>query len=143
VPGIQVDGNDVLAVYAASREAALRARGGGGPTMIECVTYRLSVHTTADDPSKYRPDAEVEEWRRKDPIPRFQHYLRERGLLDDNGLERIEGEIKEEIDQAWKEAQGQMRRLDNALDIFSHVYAEPPAYLTEQRDAMARRIGGD
>ena len=75
MPGIQVDGNDVLAVYAAASEAVERARSGGGPTLIECVTYRLAMHTTADDPKRYRTDAEVEEWRRKDPITRFQNYL--------------------------------------------------------------------
>ena len=64
-PGIQVDGNDVLAVYAASREAVERAREGGGPTLIECVTYRLGVHTTADDPTKYRSDEEVKAWERR------------------------------------------------------------------------------
>jgi pyruvate dehydrogenase E1 component alpha subunit len=74
VPGIQVDGNDLLAVLAATREAAERARRGEGATRIECVTYRLSVHTTADDPSKYRSDEEVKEWQRRDPIPRIQGY---------------------------------------------------------------------
>jgi pyruvate dehydrogenase E1 component alpha subunit len=142
VPGVQVDGNDVLAVYAATQEAAERARRGDGPTMIECITYRLSVHTTADDPTKYRKDEEVEEWKRKDPIPRLQRYLRARGLLGDGDIERIEGEVKEEIDQAWKEAEAEMKRLDNALDIFSHIYAESPAYLTEQRQGLAKRIKG-
>src|SRR2546421_277321 len=69
-PGIQVDGNDVLAVYAASREAVDRAQAGEGPTLIECVTYRLGVHTTADDPTKYRSEAEAREWERKDPLTR-------------------------------------------------------------------------
>src|SRR5215468_7280205 len=71
LPGLQVDGNDVLAVYAASREAVERARADGGPTLIECVTYRLGVHTTADDPTKYRSDEEVRAWERKDPLTRF------------------------------------------------------------------------
>src|SRR2546427_9064495 len=71
LPGIQVDGNDVLAVYAASREAVERARAGDGPTLIECVTYSLGVHTTADDPTKYRTAEEVAEWERKDPLTRF------------------------------------------------------------------------
>ena len=81
MPGIQVDGNDPLAVYAATREAAERARKGNGPTLIECITYRLSVHTTADDPGKYRDEEEEEQWRAWDPIPRFQHYLKSRKIL--------------------------------------------------------------
>ena len=82
-PGIQVDGNDVLAVYAASREAVERARAGDGPTLIECVTYRLGVHTTADDPTKYRSDEEVKAWEQKDPLTRFRAYLEKKKLLDD------------------------------------------------------------
>ena len=73
MPGIQVDGNDILAVYAAAQEAVARARTGGGPTLIECVTYRLMMHTTADDPTRYRTDEEVEKWNQKDPLPRFQN----------------------------------------------------------------------
>src|SRR6267143_4579357 len=86
-PGLQVDGNDVLAVYAASREAVERARAGDGPTLIECVTYRLGVHTTADDPTKYRTAEEVAEWERKDPLTRFAAYLEKRNLLEE-GLEQ-------------------------------------------------------
>src|SRR5213595_1705504 len=81
LPGIQVDGNDVLAVYAASREAVDRAQAGEGPTLIECVTYRLGVHTTADDPTKYRSEAEVRAWERKDPLTRFHAYLEKKNLL--------------------------------------------------------------
>ncbi len=85
-PGLQVDGNDVLAVFAASREAVERARAGAGPTLIECVTYRLAMHTTADDPTKYRAEEEVRAWERKDPLSRFSAYLQKRNLLED-GLE--------------------------------------------------------
>ena len=72
-PGIQVDGNDVLAVYAAASEAVDRARKGEGATLIECVTYRLSVHTTADDPKRYRSEAEVDQWHRRDPLRRYEN----------------------------------------------------------------------
>ena len=75
IAGVQVDGNDILAVYAAADEAVARARAGGGPTLIECVTYRMAVHTTADDPKRYRSEEEVESWRRRDPLARFQGYL--------------------------------------------------------------------
>ena len=81
-PGIQVDGNDVLAVQVATREAVERARAGGGPTLIECVTYRLGVHTTADDPTKYRSEEEVKAWERKDPLTRFVAYLEKKNLLE-------------------------------------------------------------
>ena len=79
-PGIQVDGNDVLATYVASRDAVERARAGDGPTLIECVTYRLGVHTTADDPTKYRSQEEVAAWERKDPLTRFTAYLEKRNI---------------------------------------------------------------
>src|SRR2546428_252616 len=92
LPGLQVDGNDVLAVYAASKEAVDRAREGGGPTLIECVTYRLGVHTTADDPTKYRSEEEVREWERKDPLTRFVEYLRKKNLLEE-GLEQQEDAV--------------------------------------------------
>ena len=139
VPGIQVDGNDLLAVLAATREAAARARGGDGPTMIECVTYRLSLHTTADDPSKYRSNEEVEEWRRRDPIPRLQGYLKDRGLLDDADVENLEEAVAKEIDDAWQQARQAMERLGDPADIFDHNYAELPRHLREQRDAMRRQ----
>ena len=74
--GVQVDGNDVLAVYVATRDAVQKARAGGGPTLIECVTYRLGVHTTADDPTKYRSDEEVKVWERRDPLTALMRLAR-------------------------------------------------------------------
>ena len=132
-PGLQVDGNDVLAVYQASREAVERAREGGGPTLIECVTYRLGVHTTADDPTKYRSNEEVEAWERKDPLTRFRAYLERKGL-DTPGLdEAIEAEIGEAV-----------RRFEAAppadpLAMFDHVYAERPPDLEAQRAEVEAR----
>src|SRR5262245_36271745 len=96
-PGIQVDGNDVLAVHVATREAVERARRGEGPTLIECVTYRLGVHTTADDPTKYRSAEEVAEWERKDPLTRFRTYLQKRNLLDEGLEAEVEAEIAEAV----------------------------------------------
>ena len=133
LPGIQVDGNDVLAVYAAAREAVERARAGDGPTLIECVTYRLGVHTTADDPTKYRSEAEVAMWEQKDPLTRFRAYLEKRNLLEE-GLEKaVDDEIAEAI-----------RRFESAppadpLTMFDHVYAEMPPHLQAQRDGLAAR----
>ncbi|MFN3215790.1 MAG: pyruvate dehydrogenase (acetyl-transferring) E1 component subunit alpha [Acidimicrobiales bacterium] len=132
IPGIQVDGNDVLGVHVAAREAVARAREGGGPTLLECVTYRMSVHTTADDPSKYRDDEEVEEWRDRDPIERFRRYLSGRGV-DDEEIERIEQETEERLDTAWRETEEQIGELGAPAAMFEHVYAEMPPYLDRQR----------
>src|SRR4029453_1134227 len=127
IPGLQVDGNDVLAVYAACSEAAERARAGEGPTLIECVTYRLGVHTTADDPTKYRTAEEVAAWEKKDPLTRFTAYLKKKRLLD----EGLEDEVDKEIAAAIHrfEALGPAK----PLTMFEHVYAEPPAHLVAQR----------
>ncbi|MFW5680122.1 MAG: pyruvate dehydrogenase (acetyl-transferring) E1 component subunit alpha [Pseudomonadota bacterium] len=136
MPGLQVDGNDVLAVHAATREAVERARAGDGPTFIECVTYRLEVHTTADDPTRYRDEAEVERWKKRDPIERFRGFLERRGLLDDEAVEAMEDELRGEIEAAWQEAQAQMETLTDPLVMFDHVYADRPPHLAAQRDTL-------
>jgi pyruvate dehydrogenase E1 component alpha subunit len=133
-PGIQVDGNDVLAVYAAAREAVDRARAGDGPTMIECVTYRLAMHTTADDPRRYRSDEEVTAWERKDPLTRFAAYLEKRNLLDPGLEEAIEAEISEAVTRF------EASPPPDPLTMFDHVYAELPAHLRAQRGELARRL---
>jgi pyruvate dehydrogenase E1 component alpha subunit len=133
-----VDGNDLLAVYAASKEAIERARAGGGPTLIECVTYRVAVHTTADDPRRYRSDAEVEGWRKKDPISRFQVYLRAKGLLTAEALDREEKAIAAEIQAAVERAEDEMKRMADPLLLFEHAYGEMPPYLKEQREDFIR-----
>jgi pyruvate dehydrogenase E1 component alpha subunit len=138
LPGLQVDGNDVLAVYAASREAVERARAGEGPTLIECVTYRLGVHTTADDPTKYRSAEEVAEWERKDPLTRFAEYLKKKNLLEDGLEQQVDAEIAAAV--ARFEAMGP----PDPLTMFDHVYGELPAHLRAQREELARwlRDGG-
>lgn len=138
IPGIQVDGNDILAVYAAASEAVERARAGGGATLIECVTYRLAMHTTADDPKRYRPDAEVEEWRRKDPITRFQSYLMAKGLLSEDAVKAEEATIAAEIQAAVDRAEEEMKGLGDPLLMFEHAFAEMPACLEEQRADFIR-----
>lgn len=141
LPGIQVDGNDLLAVYAAAHEAVERARAGDGPTLIECVTYRLSVHTTADDPTRYRSEEEVEKWKKRDPIPRFQNYLKDKGILPSESIETMEDEIDAEIKQAVQRAEERMKQLDGeALAMFDHVYAEMPPYLREQREELVQEL---
>jgi pyruvate dehydrogenase E1 component alpha subunit len=133
ISGVQVDGNDILAVYVAAREAVERARSGGGATLIECVTYRMAVHTTADDPKRYRPDAEVEEWRRKDPLTRFQEYLAAKGLLTADAVKAEEEAIAAEIQTAVARAEEEMKALGDPMLMFEHAYAEMPEYLGEQR----------
>jgi pyruvate dehydrogenase E1 component alpha subunit len=140
MPGIQVDGNDILAVYVAAKEAVDRARSGGGPTLIECVTYRMAMHTTADDPKKYRAEEEVEQWKKRDPITRFQKYLVEKKLLSEDKIAGMESEIMEEIQAAIDQAEAQMKTLGDPMDMFEHVYAEMSPYLKEQKEAFAGEI---
>ena len=141
LPGIQVDGNDILAMYVATREAVERARAGEGATLIEAVTYRMSVHTTADDPTRYRKDEEVEEWVARDPITRFQTYLKKKDLLSDDGLEELEEEIKDEIAEAVERAEKRMEEIIDPLFMFDHMYADIPPYLQEQKEELARELG--
>lgn len=124
-----VDGNDILAVLSAAGEAIDKARKGGGPTVIEAVTYRLSMHTTADDPKKYRSEAEVKEWEAKDPLPRFQAYLRGRKLLDDKIQALLEEEIRKELDAAVAAYE---KYVPDPYDMFKYMYAEPTPELKRQ-----------
>ncbi|MFQ6076096.1 MAG: thiamine pyrophosphate-dependent dehydrogenase E1 component subunit alpha [Candidatus Bathyarchaeia archaeon] len=104
IPGEVVDGNDIIAVYSAAHKAADRARKGLGPTLIECMTYRHGGHSRGD-PATYRPKEEVEEWLRKDPIPRFRKKLIEEGILTEEEAKGIEEGILEEIEEAVKFAE--------------------------------------
>jgi pyruvate dehydrogenase E1 component alpha subunit len=97
VPSVRVDGNDVLAVYGAVSEAAVRARSGGGPTFIECLTYRIGAHSTSDDPTRYRSQDEVDAWMKKDPVARLRRHLVYKGLLDDAQDLALEKELNAEI----------------------------------------------
>ena len=140
IPCIQVDGNDVLAVYTAAKEAADRARSGEGPTMLENVTYRMSVHTTADDPTRYRTDEQVEEWAKRDPIIRFQKYLKDKGVLSDERIDALEEEIKVEIKEGEGRFDEQVKKLGDPLDMFDHAFAELPPTLAEQKDEVKRNL---
>ncbi len=140
IPGIQVDGNDVLAVYAASKEAIDRARAGEGATLIENVTYRMMMHTTADDPKRYRTDKEVDAWQKRDPISRFQKYLIDKGLLSEDKTEALEEEVKAEIQKAVDNAEAMMKKAGDPLDMFEHAYASPPPYLQEQREELIQEL---
>jgi len=132
LPGVRVDGNDVLAVRKVVGDAMERARAGGGGTMIEALTYRLGPHSTSDDPTVYRPDEEVAAWREKDPVRRFAAFLQGRGLLEDPAAE--EAEAKETVRRAVEEAEGSPPVPLSSM--FEDVYAEIPWHLAEQRDSL-------
>ena len=120
-PGVVVDGNDLLAVYQAAQEAIRRARARQGPTLIECKTYRWYGHSEID-PAKYRPKEEVEEWKKRDPIPRFEQHLRGEKILTDELKKKIEAEVKEEIDRAVLEAE--KVPYPNPEEALDHIYAD-------------------
>jgi len=137
IPGLRVDGNDFLAVYSATLWAADRARRGGGPTLIELVTYRGGAHSTSDDPSKYRPKDEWDKFPLGDPVERLKQHLILEQNWSDAKHEALEAELREEVMAAWKEAQkyGTMTEgpwLDPAT-MFDDVYAEVPTHLASQR----------
>jgi pyruvate dehydrogenase E1 component alpha subunit len=131
LPGVQVDGNDVLAMYVAVKEALDRARAGGGPTLIEAVTYRLMMHTTADDPTRYREDAEVQTWWQRDPLTRFRKYLEAKGLWSDDQQALLEAELRQEIDAAVKEFEARPPVRPDAP--FDHVFGTRHAVIEQQR----------
>ncbi len=134
--GVRVDGNDVLAVCKVTRDAAARARAGGGPTLIEAVTYRMGPHSTSDDPARYRPEAEVAEWAKRDPIRRFAAHLRKAGVLDEPSEEAYAEEAREEVARAVKECERAPPVPPESL--VEDVYAEMPWHLVEQRKWVPR-----
>ena len=147
IPGIRVDGNDLLAVYAVTLWAADRARRGGGPTLIEHVTYRGGAHSTSDDPSKYRPKDEWAAFPLGDPIERLKQHLIVEGHWSEAKHEKLEEQLKVDVHAAWKEAQkyGTMTEgpfLDPAT-MFEDVYDEMPAHLESQRRRMLEILSGD
>ena len=130
MPGSRVDGNDVLAVIAAMGEAVDRARSGGGPTFIEAVTFRMAGHSSSDDPTRYRAAELVEYWEQRDPVARFDRYLRAQGLLTDGDIETWTTAINDEISTAIKEAEA---LPPPALEtMFTDVYKDMPPQLAEQ-----------
>ncbi len=134
IDGIQVDGNDILGVYHVTQQAVERARREHKPRMIEALTYRMGMHTTADDPTKYRTEDEVDPWRKKDPINRFQIYLEDRGVLDEGDHDSLKEEIEQEISDAVEAFEERADELGDPVDMFAHHYDEMPAYLEKQKD---------
>ena len=147
IPGIRVDGNDFLAVYAVTSWAAERARRGGGPTLIELVTYRGGAHSTSDDPDKYRPKDEWQAFPLGDPIERLKQHMIAQGNWSEKKHEQLTEELREEVKAAWKEAQqyGTMTEgpwLDPAT-MFDDVYAEKPRNLESECRRMLDLQDGD
>jgi len=134
LPGVQVDGNDVLAVVAATREAAERARSGGGTTFIEAQTYRAGPHTTSDDPTKYRASGEAERW--PDPIPRYRTFLERAKLWDPDREALLEAELEDELERAIQDVESEPPpRLESLIE---GVFAEPPWLLEEELEELLR-----
>ena len=140
--GERVDGNDLLAVHAATRRARARAAAGEGPTLIECVTYRIEGHSTSDDPRAYRPAELVEPWRKKDPILRLRRHLAARGLHDDEAEEQLRTGVREQIQRALKEAES-FPAKPPLESLFEHVYAEPLWQQREQLRELEEAIAAD
>jgi pyruvate dehydrogenase E1 component alpha subunit len=131
MPGVQVDGNDVFAMYQATRDAVDRARSGAGPTLIEAVTYRIGPHSTADDPGRYRNAATVDEWRERDPIERVRRFLEQRGRWTPDWQEQVERDAAIEIEEAVTRAEA--LPACGPGDIFDAMFAELPRPLLAQR----------
>lgn len=133
--GIRVDGNDLLAVHHVVRDALQKARAGGGPTLVEAVTYRMGAHSTADDPTRYRTEEEVALWAKRDPILRIARHLTARGILDEGNADRIAEEAREEVNRVVQECEGAPPVPPESM--VEDVYAELPWHLAEQRGLLA------
>jgi pyruvate dehydrogenase E1 component alpha subunit len=145
IGGIRVDGNDVIAVHQVLSDAVARARRGEGPTFVELLTYRVAPHSTSDDPTRYRSNAEVEVWLRRDPLDRLVRFLRSQGLLTESDEERFEQETGREIREAIEQVEASGPPPLSSL--FEDVYAERPWHLAEQCQELERmpprQPGGD
>lgn len=141
MPGVLIDGNDAAMVHVAMTEAIERARSGGGPTLIEALTYRIEAHTNADDATRYRQQSEVTEWLARDPITRLETYLRGKGVLGDEAMTEMTAEAEAKAAQL-RAAMNAQPELDPA-ELFSHVYAQPTAGLRVQARALADELSLD
>jgi TPP-dependent pyruvate/acetoin dehydrogenase alpha subunit len=139
-PGRQVDGNDLLAVYEVAEEAVERARRGEGPSLIECVTYRLSFHNTTDNPRAYLPEGWLTTAEKEDPVTRVEAYLAKQGLWDEGTRAAVQGEITERLDAAVEAAIAMP--ASRPEDVFDNVYAEPPPRVLRQREELLRFARG-
>ncbi|APB01278.1 pyruvate dehydrogenase (acetyl-transferring) E1 component subunit alpha [Nocardia seriolae] len=140
IPGVQVDGNDVLAVLAVTRQAIAHARAGAGPSFIEAITYRMGPHTTADDPTRYRTDAELELWRRRDPIDRLRRLLEREHLWD--------SDFENQVDERTADVAARLRAATLTMpdpeptQLFDHVYATPHRLIAAEAREYAVYLEG-
>jgi pyruvate dehydrogenase E1 component alpha subunit len=139
MPGVRVDGADVLAVYEATRDAVARARAGEGPSFIEAVTYRSAPHATADDPSPYIDQERVEEEKRNECVGRFERYLQRLGVLDDAVADQVKADATELMRAGIAAAEAEPP-ADPAL-VFEYAYADPPAGLADDLAELRRILG--
>jgi len=138
--GVVVDGNDVFAVYKATKDALEKAKNGGGPTLIECVTYRLTDHSTADDAKRYRSNEEVEFWKKRDPIDRFRIFLERKGLWSAEDERKLLSECEQVLSAAIKEAESVAS--PKFEDLFKYTFAEMPWFLKEELKELKQAYGG-
>lgn len=135
-PGVQVDGNDVFAVYKATSEAIERARKGEGPTLIECFTYRLADHTTSDDAKRYRSEEEIRKWEKKDPITRFEKYLVQKKILNPVLIGQTKAEAEQQIERAVKNAEA--AKSQPPTEMFDYLFESMTEEMKEQREQSSR-----
>lgn len=138
--GVRVDGNDILAVYRTTKDAVEKARNGRGPTLIEAVTYRMGPHSSSDDPKRYRSEAELAEWQKRDPLIRFRKYLEKKGMWTEEDEKRAQDDANSQLDEAIAYAE---KLPKPALEtLFTDVYAEMPWHLEEQLRALREEKEG-
>jgi len=134
IPSIQVDGNDVFAVYLTTKHALEKAYAGNGPSFIECLTYRVCDHTTSDDASRYRPKEEVEEWKKKDPVERLRKFMEQKGLWTKDYETKIQEQSAAKVEEAVKQLEEFPEQKVN--DLFNYVFAEMTPQLKEQLEYL-------
>jgi 2-oxoisovalerate dehydrogenase E1 component alpha subunit len=142
IRGERVDGNDLLAVHDATRRARARAAAGEGPTLLECITYRIEGHSTSDDPRAYRPPELVEPWRKKDPIARLERHLFRRGILGEDSRASLAEAVRLEIGRALAEAEA-LEARPPVETLFENVYAEPLRQQREQLEDLRSALAAD
>jgi TPP-dependent pyruvate/acetoin dehydrogenase alpha subunit len=138
IPSVRVDGNDILAMMQASKAAVEHARAGNGPYLVEAVTYRMSVHTTADDPKVYRDDAEVEAWEQRCPIKRFEIYLENKGILSREEMDRVAADCEQEVLEGREKFRTRVKA--NPREIFDYMFDEMPPELRRQQEEYFAKL---
>ena len=137
IPGIQVDGNDVLAMYVAAQEAIKLAKSGKGPVLIEAVTYRIGAHTTSDNPKIYRSDEEVEAWAQKDPLKRFRNYLLNKGIITEDSDAKLNETYNQLVLDTFKKVEDS--GFETLEEVFEHTYEKLTPQLKEQYELLKKQ----